>query len=52
MKRFKFELGSSYVYYFGTTMGDAIEAFLKHRPNRLSDITAIIEEPIKDHERP
>jgi hypothetical protein len=52
MKRFRFEMGGSFLFHFGDTIGEAIASFLVYRPQRLKEITAIIEEPIKDYERP
>ena len=52
MKRYKFELGGSYVFYFGTTLGEAIADFMTHRPERVNEITSITEEPVKDYEKP
>lgn len=51
MRRYKFELSGSYVYYFGDTLGMAIQEFIAHRANRVAEITAITEDPLKDHER-
>lgn len=51
MRRYKFELGGSYVFYFGDNLGAAIEAFINHRPSRVAEITSITEELLKDHER-
>lgn len=52
MKRYKFDLGGSYVLYWGDTMGEAIAVFLKHRANRVEEIVAITELPLKAHELP
>lgn len=52
MRRWKFVLGGSYIYYFGDTLGHAIEAFIDHRPRRVCEITEIVEEPVKEYERP
>lgn len=52
MKRFKFEMGGSYVFYHGNTLGEAIEAFIKHRASRMKEVLTITEEPIKDWELP
>ncbi len=52
MKRFKFQMGGSYIYYFGYTMGEAIQHFMVHRANRVSEITSIIEEPLREYEKP
>jgi hypothetical protein len=51
-KRFKFEMGGMYVYYFGDNLGKAIAEFIKHRPTYLDMVETITEEPIKDYERP
>lgn len=52
MKRFKFELGGMYVYYFGENLGRAIAEFVKHRPNYVDMIESITEEPVTAGERP
>lgn len=52
MKRYKFELGGAYVFYFGDTLGAAIVEFLKNRPARVEEITSISEEPFKEYEKP
>lgn len=52
MRRYKFDLGGSYIYFFGENMGDAIASFVAARPNRTKHITAITEEPLQDYERP
>ncbi len=52
MKRFKFELGGSYIYYTGDNLGKAIKAFIEHRPNRVEEIEEITEEPLKAWEYP
>ena len=44
MKTFKFEMGGMFVFYSGETLGKAILAFIKHRPNYVDLITAITEE--------
>ena len=51
MRRYKFELGGSYIFYFGDSLGAAIAEFIKHRPYRVAEITSITEEPLKDYER-
>lgn len=51
MKRYKFELGGSYTYYFGANLGQAIAEFVAHRPNQVREIETITEEPVKDGER-
>ncbi len=51
MRRYKFELGGSYVYYFGDNLGAAIAEFIKHRASRVAEIREITEEPLKDYER-
>lgn len=52
MKRYKFDLGGSYVLYEGVNLGAAIAAFLKHRPERLEEIEAVTETPVKEYEKP
>ena len=52
MKRFKFEMSGSYIFYSGYTMGCAIKAFIQHRPEHIVYVTAITEEPFKDYELP
>lgn len=52
MRRYKFEMDGSYVFYFGDTLGEAIKEFIKHRPERLHQITKVAEEPLKDCEKP
>jgi Flp pilus assembly secretin CpaC len=52
MKRYKFEMGGSYIYFFGNSLGEAIVAFMKQRANRVAEIESITEEPIRDFEKP
>lgn len=52
MKRYKFELGGMYVFYFGTNLGKAIQAFIKHRPDYIWMIEQITEEPVQEYEKP
>lgn len=51
-KRFKFEFGGSYIFYFGRNLGEAIQELIKHRPDYLKDLESITEEPVKAHELP
>jgi hypothetical protein len=51
VRRFKFELGGSYIYFFGDNLGGAIAAFIAHRANRVAEIMSITEEPLKEYER-
>jgi phage FluMu gp28-like protein len=52
MKRFKFEMGGMYVFYFGTNLGEAIREFIKYRSQYLEMIEQITEEPYEEYERP
>ncbi len=52
MKRFKFEFGGMFMFYFGENIGEAIAKMIKDRPNCLKDLTAITEYPIMDDELP
>ena len=44
MKRFKFEMGGMYVFYSGNNLGQAIQEFIRHRPNYVDMIESITEE--------
>jgi hypothetical protein len=52
MKRYKFDLGGSYVLYAGVTLGAAIAAFMRHWPSRIEEVISITELPIQDYEMP
>lgn len=55
MKRYRFVLAEDtnmYVFYFGDNMGEAIKAFILHRPRQIDMIYNIIEEPIMEYEKP
>ena len=45
-------MGGMFVFYFGRNLGEAIKTFIKDRPTYVDLIEQIIEEPIKDYERP
>lgn len=51
-RRFKFEMGGSYVFYFGENLGEAILSFYHDRANQVRYIETITEEPIKEYELP
>lgn len=42
---YKFELGGSFVYYAGYSLGMAIQEFIAHRLDQVKDITSITEVP-------
>lgn len=42
-KTFKFEMGGMYVFYSGRNLGEALQAFIKHRPNYIDMLESITE---------
>lgn len=43
LKTYKFEMGGMFVFYRGINLGEAIEAFVKHRPTYVKLIETITE---------
>lgn len=41
MSNYKFDLGGSFVFYSGCTLGDALSGFIKDRPDRVAEIIDI-----------
>jgi len=50
MKKYRFNCGGLFIFYRGKTLGEALSSFIRDYPFRVGDLTAIIEEEVRENQ--